>query len=198
MLSTSLSKGNHHLRQTLVDRGLTMLEKKISQSSISTSWDIMNIELFALDVLECISLLFHHLISWAREVKTMYTFMRFLPKPSTYKMLIADVNPEQSYIASIDENLSNWEDSLSVVFPSQVTGVDTRFSRPTPETYRFLFAPTNYMSPMARKHNIHPSINLDVKRKKLSISILPHLAKSSKFSHYAPLHLSLVSRCKTS
>ena len=82
-------------------------------------------------------------------------------------MLIADVNPEQSYIASIDENLSNWEDSLSVVFPSQVTGVNTRFSRSTPETYRFLFAPTNYMSPMAWKHNISPSIDLDVKRKKV-------------------------------
>ena len=158
----------------------------------------MNIELFALNVFECIILLFHHLIFWAREVQIMHSFMLFSQKKTTYKMLIADVNPEQTFIPSIDENLCNWKDCLSVVFPSQVTSVTTRFSRPTPETYCFLFAPTNYMSPMARKRHIPPPLDLDVKRKKVEYKYTTIPGEECKVLALRPSPLSLVSRCKTS
>ena len=85
---------------TLVDRDLSIFEQKLRQSIIFTAWDGINQEL-----LICISTLFHHIILWDRELKTMYCFMTNPPKPTTYKTLIADVNADHACIPSINRQL---------------------------------------------------------------------------------------------
>ena len=93
------------LRQSLVNRGLSVLEQKLRQGSIFTAWDDINQALFGVEVLSCISTLFRRILFWVREVKTMNSFMTNPPKPTTYKTLIADVNPDHAYIPSIDRHL---------------------------------------------------------------------------------------------
>ena len=78
----------------------------------------------------------------------MYCFMTNPPKPTTYKTLIADVNPNHEYLRSIDRQLCDWETSLNKTFPDQSTAI----TGAVPETYTFLLAPIDYMSHRARVH----------------------------------------------
>ena len=105
MLSTSHSHDHYMFRQSLVNPGLSILEQKLRQGRIFTAWDDINQALFDLEVLSCISTLFRLILFWVREVKTMNSFMTNPPKPTTYKTLIADVNPDHAYIPSIDRHL---------------------------------------------------------------------------------------------
>ena len=97
MLPTPHSHGHYMLRQSLVNQGISVLEQKLRQGNIFTAWDDINQVLFGLEVLSCISTLFHRILFWAREVKTMNCFTTNPPKSTTYKTLIVDVNPDHAY-----------------------------------------------------------------------------------------------------
>ena len=96
----------------------------------------------------------------------MNYFMTNPPKPTTYKTLIADVNPDHAYQPSIDRHLCDWETSLNTTFSGQSTEIIRRFTGAIPDTYKLLLAPTYCISHRVPVHVPPPLDNNDRTPKK--------------------------------